>query len=307
MSNRVVVRSDTDNHVLFTAYKAYYPDEFYGDLQYVDHKHTELEISAIMQGCGTYNCSGIDYDFSPGSVFFHCGNDIHYFSHIKPGNALSLIALRFEPRFIWSPGGQWFDQRYLKIFMMPEQIGRSISDKVPAARIIRTLLEEIFQECRDHGPSYDLLVKAKLMTILANMARHFHDKLESDSQPSVNIVHLAQMERSMNYLLKHLKEPLTLEQLAREATMSRSQYSTLFKSLNGVSVWDYITHQRINLALYQLEHTDDPITKICGDSGYNNIANFNRMFKKITGKTPREYRMLMRPADRTDKPFISKL
>lgn len=294
MSNRVVVRSDTDNHVLFTAYKAYYADEVSGDQAYLDHRHTELEISAIIKGRGTYNCSDIDYDFSPGDIFLHSGNDTHYFSHIAAGEPLSLIALRFEPRFIWSPGGQWFDSRYLKIFMTSDQISRKIPHEDATAGIIGTLLEEIFQECLDHVPSYDLLVKAKLLTILANMAKHFHPLLNMEQQPTVNIVHLAQMETSINYILSHLKEPLTLDQLAREAAMSRSQYSSLFKSLNGVSVWDYITHQRINLAMYQLEHSDNSITQVCEDSGYNNIANFNRMFKKITGKTPREYRNLVR-------------
>lgn len=298
MSNRIVVRSDADNHVLFSAYKAYYPDIAIGDQEYLDHKHTELEISAILRGQGTYTCSGIDYPFSPGDIFLHCGNDTHYFSHIFPGEAPALIALRFEPRFIWSPGGQWFDSRYLKIFMTSDKISRCISHKEPASRIIQTLLEEIFQECHDHNPSYDLLVKAKLLTILANMARFFHSQLNADQQPTVNITHLTQMEHSMNYILSHLNEPLTLDLLVKEAAMSRSQYSTLFKTLNGVSVWDYITGQRINLAMYQLEHSEEPITQICENCGYNNISNFNRMFKKITGKTPREYRNLIRNVEK---------
>lgn len=296
MSNRVVVRSNTDNHILISAYKAYYPDSPCGDQAFLEHRHTELEISAILSGCGTYTCGDTAYHFSPGDVFLHRGNDNHYFSHICAGSSLSLIALRFEPRFIWSSGGQWFDSSYLKIFMTPDQVSRSISHEQPAAPIIHSLLEEIFQECRDCNPSYELLVKAKLLTILANAARHFYDELENEHQDTVSMARLSQMERSMNYILSHLSEPLTLDLLAREAAMSRSQYSTLFKSLNGVSVWDYVTHQRINLALYQLEYHDTPITQICEDCGYNNIANFNRMFKRITGKTPREYRNTVRSA-----------
>jgi len=290
MANRVVVRSDTDNHILFTAYKAYYPDAVIGEQAYLDHQHAELEISAIISGRGIYNCNNIEYPFSPGDIFFHCGNDTHYFSRILPGEAPALVALRFEPRFIWSPGGQWFDSRYLKIFMLTDQISRSIPHEEPIARTLQTLLEEIFTECHDHQPSYDLLVKAKLMTILANMTRYFHPQLIQDPEPMVNIAYLNQMEESMNYILSHLGEPITLDLLARKAAMSRSHYSSLFKTLNGISVWDYITHQRIDLAIYQLEHTNDPITQVCEACGYNNISNFNRMFKRITGKTPRELR-----------------
>lgn len=294
MSDRVIVRSNTDNHILISAYKAYYPDSSSGEHAFLEHRHTELEISAILSGCGTYTCGGTDYHFSPGDIFLHRGNDNHYISHICAGVPLSLIALRFEPRFIWSSGGQWFDSSYLKIFMTPNQDSRSIPHEKPAAGIIQALLEEIFQECHDCCPSYELLVKAKLLTILANAARHFYDQLEKAPQSMANITRLSQMEASMNYILSHLSDPLTLELLAKEAAMSRSQYSTLFKSLNGVSVWDYVTQQRVNFAMYQLEYSDTPVTQICENCGYNNISNFNRMFKRITGKTPREYRTVSR-------------
>ena len=62
------------------------------------------------------------------------------------------------------------------------------------------------------------------------------------------------------------------------------------KVLNGVSVWDYITEQRINLAQYQLETTEKSVTQVSEACGFNSIANFNRAFKKLTGMTPREYR-----------------
>ena len=94
----------------------------------------------------------------------------------------------------------------------------------------------------------------------------------------------------MNHIHSHLDEPLTLDQLAKEACMSRSYYSTIFKALNGVSVWEYIVARRIDLAQYKLETTGDSIMQISEDCGFTSIANFNRAFKKLTGKTPREYR-----------------
>lgn len=298
MPNRVLVRSDNGNHILISAYKAYYPDSASGERAFFEHKHAELEISSIVSGRGIYTCGKTAHPFCPGDIFLHRGNDNHYISRTCAGEALSLIALRFDPRFIWSSGGQWFDSRYLKIFMTPDLLSRSISHEEPAARVIQALLEEIFQECQDHHPSYELLVKAKLLTILANAARHFHDQLEGSPDSVANLARLPQIEKSMDYILSHLGEPLALDLLAREAAMSRSQYSSLFKLFNGVSVWDYVTHQRMNLAQYQLEYYDYPITRISENCGYNNIANFNRTFKKTTGKTPREYRCWARQASK---------
>ncbi len=82
MTDRVVVRSSADNHIMFSCYKAYYPNAEEGARAFYNHHHTELEISAITGGKGVYTCGGVDYPFSPGDVFFHCGNDVHYFSNI---------------------------------------------------------------------------------------------------------------------------------------------------------------------------------------------------------------------------------
>lgn len=290
MAERIVVRSDEDNHVLFSVFKAYYPSNQEYDKKQYEHKHTELEISCILGGKGKYNCCGVDYPFSPGSVFLHCGNDIHYFSDIEQQDGLALLVMRFDSLFLWSPSGEWSDPQYLKLFKSGSSISRCISDAAPVSPVIGQLLNEIFDECSNHRPSYELMVKAKLMTILANMVRHFHSELSSASELIASRSHLERMEQSIKYILSHLGEELTLNELAQRACMSRSYYSAIFKELNGVSVWDYIISQRVDLAKYKLETSDDPITQVCEDSGFTSIGNFNRAFKKLTGKTPREYR-----------------
>ena len=291
-SDRIVVRSDTDSHVLFSVFKVYYPYADKAEARYILHHHPELEISCILDGAGIYHCAGNDYPFSAGDVFFHRSNDVHYAKTLDTpdGKIPRLLVIRFAPRFIWSPGGEWFNSKYLQLFTQQNSIRRMIPHGERAAQIIVSLLAEIFEECRGQEPSYDLLVKAKLMTILANMARYYYRELEAEDAPGINQRHLEQMERSTSFILSHLGEDLTLEDLAHEACMSRSYYSTVFKSLNGLSVWEYITRQRIDLAQYQLETTANSVLQISEACGFNSIANFNRSFKKLTGKTPTEYR-----------------
>jgi len=289
MSNRVVVYSDTDKHVLFSLYKAYYPYDV-GQQKFFNHKHSELEVTCVLGGSGTYTCCGDDYSFSKGDVFLHCVNDIHYFSNINSGDIPVMLAIKFDPRFIWSPSGEWSYGNYIRLFSHTSTVERRIPHDTQTAGIIEQLLEEMFNESQEHKPAYDLLIKAKLMTILANLVRHFESYIEENTKPITTQKHLSQMETSINYILGHLGENLSLEKLASEACMSRSYYSTIFKELNGVSVWEYIIHQRVNLAQYQLETTNEKVINICEDCGFVSIANFNRAFKRITGKTPRDYR-----------------
>lgn len=81
-----------------------------------------------------------------------------------------------------------------------------------------------------------------------------------------------------------------LDELAEIASMSKSYFSTVFKKLNGISPWDYLISKRISFAAELLKNTDKTILEIALECGFNNTANFNRAFKKITGKTPSEYK-----------------
>lgn len=290
LNQRTVIRSSVDDHVLFKIFKACYPNIMPVDQPYTEHHHSELELSVIESGSGCYTCAGVDYEFRPGDVFMHCGNDNHCFKRIDREEMLSLLVIQFEPKFVWTSGGDWFDSKYLQIFVGTDnEISRHISCKSQAAHQIRELLSASFEECRNHRPAYDMFVKANLLTILANLARYYDEDLKRKKFP-VKMENIGHLEHSMNYILGHLEQELTLDELAKEAGMSRSYYSTMFKMLNGVSVWTYITNQRISKAQYMLEESDISILEISEKCGFGNISNFNRAFKKITGKTPREYR-----------------
>lgn len=286
---RTVVLSDTDNHVQFSMFKSFYPGQEVGAQGYNEHKHADLEISCILNGWGFYNCHGQDYPFGPGDIFLHCSNEVHYFRNIESGERPALVVIRFEPRFLWSGSSEWFNGQYRQLFFRGSGNSR-IPHDAPAAKIIGGLLTEMYDECHDRQPAYELVVKAKLMTILANMVRHFGEDRYTCKPGSASQAHQEKISGSMNYILTHLSEPLTLDQLAREACLSRSYYSAIFKELNGMTVWEYIVSQRINMAQYRLETTDAPIMRISGDCGFTSLANFNRTFKKATGKSPREYR-----------------
>ena len=72
--------------------------------------------------------------------------------------------------------------------------------------------------------------------------------------------------------------------------MSRSYFSAVFKKLNGLTVWDYITNKRIQLAVDHIRQGTHSITEIALLCGYNTMANFNRSFKMVTHCTPSQFR-----------------
>jgi AraC-like DNA-binding protein len=74
------------------------------------------------------------------------------------------------------------------------------------------------------------------------------------------------------------------------AGLSRSSLHRLFRRQTGMTTSAYITQLRIGNACALLVNTDKSISLIADQVGYQNLANFNRQFKKTKGQTPREFR-----------------
>ena len=98
------------------------------------------------------------------------------------------------------------------------------------------------------------------------------------------------MSRTIDYIIAHSNEPLSLAELSQRAGMCESQFSRQFRRITGNSLPDFINRLRIARACQLLMETDQYVGTICYESGFNNVANFNRRFLEVKGITPREFR-----------------
>ncbi|MNF06130.1 Arabinose operon regulatory protein [compost metagenome] len=73
-------------------------------------------------------------------------------------------------------------------------------------------------------------------------------------------------------------------------SLSVSHYSALFKKVMGISPLQFVEKVRIDHAKTMLTGTSKPISKIAREVGYNDPLYFTRVFTKVTGVAPREYR-----------------
>lgn len=96
------------------------------------------------------------------------------------------------------------------------------------------------------------------------------------------------------FVRTHFDQEIRLEQAADLVCMSPTAFSRFFKLHTGRTFSEYIIEIRLGTAARLLANSQHPIQEICYECGFNNISNFNRIFKRKRGHTPSEFRDLYR-------------
>ena len=110
----------------------------------------------------------------------------------------------------------------------------------------------------------------------------FHPQLDASDQE--------RMGRILRHIQEHLTEEIARDDVARIASLSAGAFSRYFRSRTGKTLPEYVNELRIGRSCRFLVETDAPVTEIALDCGFQNLANFNRWFRKVTGTVPRDYR-----------------
>lgn len=103
-------------------------------------------------------------------------------------------------------------------------------------------------------------------------------------------VYSRQVLRCMDYIDKHLQQPLTVKKLAEALELSESYLSILFKRETGVAVSEYIRRRRVDTARTLLQYTECSCVEIAEYLCFSSDSHFSRVFREYTGQSPSEYR-----------------
>ncbi len=151
------------------------------------------------------------------------------------------------------------------------------------AASINRLISISMEDSLEKDALADLSLKFLLMRIIQtqNLAIAQEKILHSNHQ-LVGVIHFIQ---------NNLTKIISVEDLAKEAGMSKSVFFAKFKKHLGQTPVEYILKERINHAKSLLQDTSLNITDICYQSGFNNMNYFIKQFKKLEGITPKQYRI----------------
>jgi len=99
-----------------------------------------------------------------------------------------------------------------------------------------------------------------------------------------------QIWKARRFIEEHSAEELSLRKVARAVNISSNHLSEKFKQVTGENFVEYVARTRFEKALGLLLNSNRRISEIAFAVGFQSLSQFNRVFKKLSGKSPTQYR-----------------
>ncbi len=252
------------------------------------HFHPEIELVHIEEGYGIQFMGDSISRFGKGDVlligsglphYWRC-DDLFFESRANLWAIANVAHFRdsfWGPEFLNLPENKkiadllWRAKRGIRV---PEQVRPEIID------ILKGMLSAEGAE--------RLLLLLKALHIMAQQ-KELHYFSSAGYSLEVSAGETERINEIYTFTLSRFREKITLAQVAGIANMSPTAFCRFFKGHTKKNYYSFLQELRIGHASKLLIENKKTITQICHDSGFNNVTNFYKTFKKLTGKTPQEY------------------
>jgi AraC-like DNA-binding protein len=160
---------------------------------------------------------------------------------------------------------------------------------------LRDAMDALFDRLDSAVPSYDPMLSAKLLAVLAAWAAVVQRTTAGDNAAQA----LVQAER---YLSAHLTEPVNMEALAAELGVPYSHFRRAFKERTGFSPWQYVLQLRLMRARRLLCHSEATLDEVAAGLGFNSAFHLSVTFKQAFGVSPDRWRKSLDRPSPTPRP-----
>lgn len=250
------------------------------------HYHPEYELTYILSSNGRRLVGDSVEDYGPNDLVLIGPDMPHTWQSTAPGrDGCSAVVIQFSGDFL---GEGFFARSELR--SISEMFGlspRGIRFETETASAMKGTFLKLIK-----AQGFSKL--SMLLSILDDLSRSENRRLLSGSVLRSNVRDQSRFNEVFRFMNEHLDRPVRQSEAAAIAGMSNSSFSRFFRRVSGRSFVTCLNEIRISRACSDLIETDMDITEICFSSGFRNISNFNRQFRKLKSCSPRDYRSRFR-------------
>lgn len=276
-------RRHSSSLVPYSIYECCIPDSFPNVPM---HWHDEFEIDYVLQGRGDFICGDEHFPVSRGDVITLSPNMLHA-AYPSSNTNLYYIAFVFHAGMLGLESNDRSSTHCIRPLITGQlRVNVKYDSSHPDYSVIHSLTETIVNCASKNNPYDDLLLKGTLLQLYW----YFEKNSNLSSFQGDDISYSSLIRPALEHMTYYYKDSMTVSKLAAKCAISSSHFMNTFKRAVGCSAIEFLTHLRIKAACTALTEGTDDISTISYSCGFNNLSNFNKQFKKITGCSPREYR-----------------
>lgn len=246
-----------------------------------EHTHKYFELYYLHSGNCVFSVNSTLYPLSAGDAFLVSPNDCH-FTRYEGDIPCERTTVYFYPEQLLSnvltlvPDLADLLKKSGKIVLVKEK-----------QKVIEAVLRNMYEEGTQTDEYAPTLLSLQLSTLMVQIKRNGYFVYE-EAKKKAPIGD--DIEAVMEYINLNYHLPITLVEIAKMANLSPTYLSKKFRRITGVTFKEYLNYIRIRRASQALLTTDDSITQIATDCGFNGSNYFKDIFRKTTGFSPREFR-----------------
>lgn len=250
------------------------------------HCHEEFELNFIENAKGAQRVIGDHIEEIDDIELVLVGPNLQHawFTHKCKDKEIREITIQFHKDL--------FDDKFLRrnqLNFIRTMFEKSVRGILFSRDTTQQVAPRIIELNRKHG--FDSVLE--LMSILHDLSTSRNMRTLSDS--SFNTAeqfnyNSRRIERTFEYMNQNFDKSITLAEVSKLANMSEVAFSRFFKQRSGNTFIDSLTEIRLGHASRMLIDTTQSVAEIAYHCGFNNISNFNRIFRKKKSCTPREFR-----------------
>ena len=259
------------------------------DFTFPLHKHLEYELNYVENASGARRTVGDSVEVIGNfDLVLITSRELEHVweNHNCTSKQIREITIQFSPDFF--PENILNKNQFRSIKQMFEKARNGLAFSLNTIIAVRPFLNSLSHENQNF---YSVIHFISLMFELAQSNEV--NTLASSSfarTDTGSTMESRRVKKVHDYLMLHYADKIHLSQIASLVSMSEVSFSRFFKLRTGKCFTDYLIEIRIGSAIRLLVDSSQSISEICFKCGFNNISNFNRIFKKWKGCTPKEFR-----------------
>ncbi len=252
-----------------------------------------IRIFYVVDGGATLHLSGYDVALVPRRLYiipaytvhsYEChGRLVHYYLHVYEGLKHEINIQDFYELPTNVDGGEGMEQLFEYLCNLLPDAGLPNAD--PRSYDTSAQTSGYVARYRDMELWEKMELRGAMLMIMSRFIRQARPRVWTRDE---------RMKRVLEYIHAHIGENISAERLSDIANVTKSYFIRLFKREFDVPPMQYVNNKKIERAQLLLFTTDNSVKEVAYLLGFSDQNYFIRLFRKITGTTPQEYRRLVR-------------